>query len=142
MLEDRVWCHPEQGSPGLCDGRDHFYAFGSHAEVQSVADRTAGAEAPLALMLQSEYIDEPEDGCFVHVRPVRITEWPVTLLRRPTTSTFGVGWPEPMLLHPSGSIPTPHRATTKRGANLVSWGLSISREALSPCQLSILTVSN
>lgn len=38
---------------------------------------------PLALVLQREYIDEPEDGCFVHVRQERITEWPVAFLSRP-----------------------------------------------------------
>lgn len=83
VLEYRVWCHPEQGAPDLCEGHDYFYAFDNHADAQAFADHTVGAEAPLALVLQREYIDEPEDGCFVHVQQERITEWPVALLSRP-----------------------------------------------------------
>ncbi len=83
VLEYRVWCHPEQGAPDVCEGSDYFYAFASHGEAQAFADQTPGAEEPLALVLQREYIDEPEDGCFVHVRQERITEWPVALLSRP-----------------------------------------------------------
>lgn len=83
VLEYRVWCHPEHGAPDLCEGSDYFYAFASHGEAQAFADQTPGAEEPLALVLQREYLDEPEDGRFVHVRQERITEWPVALLSRP-----------------------------------------------------------
>ena len=83
VLEYRVWCYPGQGAQDLCEGSDYFYAFGSHAEAHAFADQTAGAQEPLALVLQREYIDEPEDGCYVHVRQERITEWPVTFLSRP-----------------------------------------------------------
>jgi hypothetical protein len=62
VLEYRVWCHPEQGAPDLCEGSDYFHAFGSHAEAQAFSDDTTGAEEPLALVLQREYIDEAEDG--------------------------------------------------------------------------------
>ena len=37
----------------------------------------------MALVLQREYIDEDEPGCYVHVREHRITEWPVEFLSRP-----------------------------------------------------------
>ena len=83
VLEYRVWCHPEQGAPDVCEGSDYFHAFASHDEAQAFADQTRGAEQPLALVLQREYLDEPEDGCFVHVRQERVTEWPVALLSRP-----------------------------------------------------------
>lgn len=83
VLEYRVWCYPGQGAQDLCEGSDYFYAFGSYAEAQAFADKTAGAQEPLALVLQREYIDEPEDGCYVHVRQERITEWPVAFLNRP-----------------------------------------------------------
>ena len=83
VLEYRVWCHPEQGAPDLCEGSDYFHAFGSHAEAQAFSDDTTGAEEPLALVLQREYIDEAEDGHFVHVQQERITEWPLEFLRRP-----------------------------------------------------------
>ncbi len=47
------------------------------------AQETPGADEPIALVLQEEYIDEPRTGRYVHVRKRRITEWPVELLRRP-----------------------------------------------------------
>lgn len=83
VLEYRVWCYPGQGAQDLFEGSDYFYAFDSHLQAQAFADQTAGAQEPLALVLQREYIDEPEEGCYVHVRQERITEWPVTFLSRP-----------------------------------------------------------
>ena len=47
------------------------------------AAKTPGAEEPLALIRQDEYLDEPEPGRFVHVREVLVAEWPVQFLRRP-----------------------------------------------------------
>ena len=35
------------------------------------------------LVLQKEYIDEPEFGGFLHVKEERITEWKVEWLKRP-----------------------------------------------------------
>ena len=83
MLEYRVWCHPERGAKDVDQGNDYFYAFTTHAQAVTFAETTQGAEAPLALILQREFIDEPEPGRFVHVRAERVTEWPVALLRRP-----------------------------------------------------------
>lgn len=83
VLEYRVWLHPELGAPDEADGSDYYYAFGSYEEAKSFSDATEGAEEPLALVLQREFIDEPEEGVFVHVREERITEWPVAFLNRP-----------------------------------------------------------
>ena len=83
VLEYRVWCHPERGAEDLDDGNDYYYAFATHDEAQDFAGQTPGAEAPLALILQREFIDEPEPGRFVHVCRERVTEWPVAFLRRP-----------------------------------------------------------
>lgn len=83
VLEYRVWCHPERGAPDEADGDDYFRAFADCGEAAAFAAATAGAEAPLALVLQREYIDEPEPGRYVHVRAERITEWPVAFLIRP-----------------------------------------------------------
>jgi hypothetical protein len=83
VLEYRVWCSPEDGAEDLADGNDYFYAFASHAEALAFAEATDGAEQPLALVLQREYIDEPETGQYRHVFEERITEWPVEFLRRP-----------------------------------------------------------
>ena len=83
VLEYRVWCHPERGAPDLMDGDDYFYPFSTYTEALDFSTQTTGAEDPLALVLQREYIDEPNDGEYIHVKEERITEWPVQFLRRP-----------------------------------------------------------
>lgn len=83
VLEYRVWCHPEQGAPDLCEGNDYFYAFESYAEALDYAEQNEGCEEPLALVLQREYIDEPEPEHFIHVKQERITEWAIEFLQRP-----------------------------------------------------------
>jgi putative acetyltransferase len=83
VLEYRVWCHPERGAPDHEDGSDYYYAFATYAEALKFFESTAGAEEPLALIRQDEYISEPEPGNFVHIREVRVTEWPVEFLSRP-----------------------------------------------------------
>lgn len=42
-----------------------------------------GTEEPIALILQKEYIDEPQEDEFIYVKEHRITEWPVEFLSRP-----------------------------------------------------------
>jgi putative acetyltransferase len=83
VLEYRVWCHPEQGAPDLADGDDYYYPFDSYQEAAEFAASHPGCEDPLALVLQEEYIDEPEPGRYTHVRARRVTEWPVEFLARP-----------------------------------------------------------
>ena len=83
VLEYRVWCHPERGAPDEADGTDYYYAFTSFIEARDFSQRTRGAEEPLALILQREYISEPKPGVFIHVKEPRITEWPVEFLNRP-----------------------------------------------------------
>ena len=83
VLEYRVWCHPEQGSPDKEDGSDYYNAFATYAEALAFSRDTKGAEEPLALICQREYIDEPKPGEYRHIRKVRIAEWPVEFLRRP-----------------------------------------------------------
>ncbi|MBV8575649.1 MAG: hypothetical protein JOZ58_11535 [Acetobacteraceae bacterium] len=63
VLEYRVWCHPERGAPDENDGNDYYYAFVSYAEALAFSERTSGAEPPLALVQQLEYINEPEPVC-------------------------------------------------------------------------------
>jgi len=77
VLEYRVWCHPERGSSDLVEeGSDYYHAFATYAEALAFSRRTDGAEAPLALIRQLEYIAEPNPGEYRHVKEVRITEWP------------------------------------------------------------------
>ena len=90
VLEYRVWMHPEHGAEDLEDGSDYYYAFPAYDEAAEFAAANAGSEAPLALVLQREYIDEPEPEQYRHVKEERITEWPVEFLARPrrTASTI------------------------------------------------------
>jgi hypothetical protein len=83
VLEYRVWCHPERGAADLNNGGDYYRAFATYAEALAFSQATKGAEAPLALIRQDEYIDEPKPGDFRHVKEARIAEWPVEFLRRP-----------------------------------------------------------
>lgn len=83
VLEYRVWCHPERGAPDEADGSDYYCAFETYEEANAFAQANAGTEEPLALVLQREFIDEPQPGQYVHVRERRIAEWPVQFLARP-----------------------------------------------------------
>jgi hypothetical protein len=83
VLEYRVWCHPEHGAPDEADSSDYYFAFATYEEAEEFARSNPGTEEPLALVLQREYIDEPEDGQYVHVREERVAEWPVEFLTRP-----------------------------------------------------------
>ena len=82
VLEYRVWCHPERGAPDLHDGNDYFFAFATYPRALAFSKRTRGAEDPLALIRQRQYIDEPTPGKYIHVKKVRITEWRVEWLQR------------------------------------------------------------
>lgn len=75
VLEYRVWCHQAEG--------DYYHAFASYEEALQFSKTAKGAEEPLALVLQEEYIEEPKPGEYVHVIERRITEWPVNFLSRP-----------------------------------------------------------
>ncbi|MCL2310274.1 MAG: GCN5 family acetyltransferase [Proteobacteria bacterium] len=83
VLEYRVWCYPERGAADLADGSDYYYPFETYEEALAFSQETQGAEEPLALIVQEEYIDEPEEGRYVHVKARRVAEWPVAFLSRP-----------------------------------------------------------
>ena len=83
VLEYRVWCHPEQGAPDVCDGDDYYYPFETYEDALEFANSNLGTEGPFALILQREHINETADGVFVHVTEERHTEWPVEFLSRP-----------------------------------------------------------
>jgi hypothetical protein len=68
VLEYRVWCHPERGAPDRTNGNDYHYAFASYAEALAFSEAADGADVPLALVLQREYIDEPEPECSLTLR--------------------------------------------------------------------------
>ncbi|MFT3823593.1 MAG: hypothetical protein QM731_06710 [Chitinophagaceae bacterium] len=83
VLEYRVWCHPEAGAQDIEDGDDYYYVFETYEEALEYAKGHEGCEEPLALVLQEEYIAEPEPGKYIHMKEQRITEWPVAFLKRP-----------------------------------------------------------
>src|SRR5258708_35587671 len=83
VLEYRAWCHPERGADDLEYGNDYYFAFATYAEAAAFSGITKGAEEPLALVRQLEYISEPEPGEYRLMKDLRITEWPVVFLRRP-----------------------------------------------------------
>jgi hypothetical protein len=63
-------------------GEDYRYAFETCEEALEFSSGNPGTEDPLALVLQVEYIDEPEPGKYVHMKEQRITEWQVDWLDR------------------------------------------------------------
>jgi len=83
VLEYRVWCHPERGAPDDADGNDYYFAFTSYPKALKFSKRFPGAETPVALVLQREYIDEPAPRQYIHVKKRRVTEWPAEFLSRP-----------------------------------------------------------
>lgn len=83
VLEYRVWCYIYNGAPDLEEGCDYYYAFATYQEALEFSKNTKGTEKPIALILQKEYIDEPEKGKFFHIKKERITEWRVEFLERP-----------------------------------------------------------
>jgi len=83
VLEYRVWCHPEKGAEDLENGNDYYYAFSNYEDASNFWKNNEGTEEPLALILQKEYINEPEQGKYIHMKEERITEWPVQFLSRP-----------------------------------------------------------
>jgi hypothetical protein len=82
VLEYRVWCHLREGDD-VADGDDYFCPYATFEEAQDAAARLAGATAPLALVLQREYLEEGRPGEYRHVVQERMTEWPVEFLDRP-----------------------------------------------------------
>lgn len=83
VLEYRVWCHPENGAEDLDNGDDYYYAFETYETAFEFSRNNDGCEEPIALILQKEYIDEPETGKYIHIKQERLTEWPVDFLTRP-----------------------------------------------------------
>jgi hypothetical protein len=83
VLEYRVWCHPPDGAPDIDDGNDYYNVFDNYEEALEFSDENPGTEEPLALVLQREYIDEPQAGKYVHIKQERLTEWPIEFLSRP-----------------------------------------------------------
>jgi len=84
VLEYRVWCHPKDGSS------DFYYFYASFDEACTAAkslrdsdESIALVEEPLALILQTEHINEKEPDVYEHIKTERMAEWPPEFLSRP-----------------------------------------------------------
>ena len=75
VLEYRVWCYPGDGAEDILEGDDYYYAFESFESAASYAEKTEGAQKPMALIRQIEWINEKEPGLYVHEKGERIAEW-------------------------------------------------------------------
>jgi hypothetical protein len=80
VLEYRVWCHPERGAPDEFEGEDYYYAFETYEEAVAFSEATKGAETPLVLIRQFEWINEPVPGAYIHEKGERVAEWQVQWL--------------------------------------------------------------
>ena len=80
VLEYRVWVHPEQGGKDLFEGEDYFLPFITYEEALSYSKKTKGAEEPLVLIRQKEWISEPKPKLYIHMKETRLTEWKVEWL--------------------------------------------------------------
>ena len=80
VLEYRIWCYPSDGAEDLANGHDYFYAFETFEEAKAFQKKTKGAQNPLALIRQYEWIDEYKPGKFSHEKGERIAEWGAELL--------------------------------------------------------------
>ncbi len=59
---------------------DYFVAFAQYETAEAFSKSNAGAEEPLVLVRQLEWIDEPQPGHYVAEKGERVTEWRVKWL--------------------------------------------------------------
>ena len=80
VLEYRVWFHPERSAVPLNGDRDYYVAFAQYEKAEKLSKSSKGAEEPLVLVRQYEWISEPEPGHYFAEKGNRITEWQVRWL--------------------------------------------------------------
>lgn len=80
VLEYRVWLHPEKGANPENGGRDYFATFAQYERAAAFAAKAKGAEPPLALVRQLEWINEPSPQHYVAEKGERLSEWQVSWL--------------------------------------------------------------
>jgi hypothetical protein len=62
VLECRVWMHPKNGAQPLNSTHDYFAAFAQYEAAEEFSKKVTGAESPLVLVRQLEWIHEPKRG--------------------------------------------------------------------------------
>ena len=80
VLEYRVWVHPDKGGAPINGDKDYYFALAQYESAETFSKNRAGAEPPLVLVRQREWIDEPKHGQFIPRKEERITEWQVKWL--------------------------------------------------------------
>ena len=80
VLEYRVWLHPECGAERKNGDNDYFVAFAQFERAEGFSKAKKGAEEPLALVRQLEWIDEPQPNHYEAKKLERIAEWQVEWL--------------------------------------------------------------
>jgi putative acetyltransferase len=80
VLEYRVWLHPENGAQTVNHGDDYVVAFAQYESAEAFAASAPGAETPIVLVRQRQWIDEPRAGHYLPKRGERVTEWQVRWL--------------------------------------------------------------
>ena len=102
VLEYRVWLNPDKGAEPLNGSDDYFVAFAQFEPAQIFSQKTRGAEPPLALVRQREWIDEPKRGNFIPRKSERTTEWQVSWLKDNKRSNTSI---EEFMKHPKEAGP-------------------------------------
>ncbi len=104
VLEYRVWLHPERGAAREDGDEDYYYAFAEYERAEAFSKSRTGAEKPLVLVRQREWINEPNPGEYHAERGERITEWQVKWLegskRGPTSIADFLAHPRPARTEP------------------------------------------
>ena len=91
VLEYRVWFHPERGAAPLNRDHDYYVAFAQYEKAEELSKSSIGAEEPLVLVRQYEWINEPEPGHYVVEKGNRISEWKVKWLDGSKRSPDSIG---------------------------------------------------
>ncbi|MBD2716466.1 hypothetical protein KBK19_15600 [Microvirga sp. STR05] len=68
VLEYRVWVYSD-------DDGEYFCPFENYKSALRFSKKTIGAKDPDVLILQREYVDEPQEGVFVKITSERVAEW-------------------------------------------------------------------
>ncbi len=89
VLEYRVWCYPDTGAD-ITDNNgiplnvaiEYYRAFATFEQALGFANDTPDSRAPVALVRQLEWVDQPSRGVYIHNKGERITEWQANWLTR------------------------------------------------------------
>lgn len=90
VLEYRVWMCPARGAKRLAGGDDYLFSFAEYENALGFSQTNQGAEAPLALIRQYEWINEPSPGEYEVKRGERIAEWRVAWLKGAKRTTSSI----------------------------------------------------